>query len=133
MAKITNPHFKKVYRLYDRATGRAFADYVCLHDETLDETQPLELFDPDATWKRQTAVNYAARELLVPIFKNGELVYKVPTLDEVKDYCAQQLDTLWDEVKRFDNPHNYYVDLSRRLWDIKQDLLISSARGTVRK
>ena len=133
VAKITNPHFKKVYRLYDRATGRAFADYVCLHDETLDETQPLELFDPDATWKRQTAVNFAARELLVPIFKNGELVYKVPTLDEVKDYCAQQLDTLWDEVKRFDNPHNYYVDLSRRLWDIKQDLLISSARGTVRK
>ena len=131
VAKITNPHFKKVYRLYDKSTGRAFADYICLHDEQLDEGQPLELFDPEATWKRQTAENFIARELLVQIFKDGELVYKVPTLDEVKGYCAQQLDTLWDEVKRFDYPHSYYVDLSRRLWDIKQELLIKSAHGTV--
>lgn len=121
--KITIPHFKKTYRLYDKKSGKAEADYICLHDETVDETKPLELFDPRATWKRKTLTNYTARELMVPVFLNGELVYERPTLQEIRKYCAQELDTLWDEVKRFDNPHTYYVDLSEKLYGIKQELL----------
>jgi len=122
-AKITNPHFKKVYRLYSREDGKAFADLITLHDEVMDFTKPLELFDPECTWKRQTFTDYTAQELLVPIFKGGELVYQVPTLDEARAYCARQLELQWDEVKRFENPHNYYVDLSQKLWDLKQHML----------
>ena len=122
VAKITNPHFKKVYRIYGK-DGRAFADYLCLHDETPDFTQPLELFDPNATWKRQTVREYTARELLVPVFLGGELVYDCPPLPKIRENCAASLDTLWDEVRRFDNPHTYYVDLSQKLWDIKHELL----------
>ena len=123
VGKITNPHFKKVYRLFGNDTGKAIADYLTVYDETLDETKPLRLFDPDATWKAQEITNFTARELQVPIFKNGELVYQKPSLDDIRTYCLQQVDTLWDEVKRFDNPHNYYVDLSQKLWDIKYGLL----------
>lgn len=122
-AKITNPHYKKVYRLYENATGKAVADYITLHDEVIDETKPLELFDPDFPWKRKTLTDFTARELQVPIFKDGKCVYTSPSTSEIRDYCASQIDTLWDEVKRFENPHNYYVDLSQKLWDIKQDLL----------
>ena len=121
--KITNPHFKKVYRFYGRDTGKALADYLCLYDEVVDDTQPLTIFDPDATWKEKELTDYVARELLVPIFQNGELVYDRPTLPQIREYCAQQIDTLWDEVLRFENPHHYYVDLSQKLWDIKNDLL----------
>jgi len=121
--KITDPHFKKVYRIYDKATGKAEADYVTIWDETVDESQPLELFDPAATWKRKTYTNFEAKPLLVPVFQKGKLVYDQPTLPEIQKYCAAQVETLWDEVKRFENPHNYYVDLSQRLWDIKQELL----------
>ena len=127
-AKITTPHFKKVYRLYDRESGNAFADLLCVHDEVIDFTQPLELFDPDATWKRKTFTNFTARELLAPIFVGGKRVYTSPTITEMRAYCAQQVDLLWDEVKRFENPHNYYVDLSQKLWDIKHDLLKRSGR-----
>ena len=123
VGKITNPHFKKVYRLYGNDTGKAIADYLCVHDETVDDTKDLEIFDPQATWKRKRVYNFTARDLLVPIFKNGELVYKLPSLAEIQRYCAEQVDTLWDEVKRFDNPHNYYVDLSQKLYDIKTRLL----------
>lgn len=122
-AKITNPHFKKVYRLFERETGKAIADLICLHDETVDDTKPLELFDPEATWKRKTVTDFTAKELLVPIFKDGKRVYQSPDIEAIKAYCAQQVDTLWDEVKRFENPHRYYVDLSRKLWDIKHRLL----------
>lgn len=122
-SKITTPHFKKVYRLYDRADGKAFADLVTLHDETVDDTKPLELFDPDATWKRKTFTNFTAVELLQPIFRRGELVYRIPSIQESRDYCAAQVDLQWEEVKRFENPHNYYVDLSPKLWNIKQQLL----------
>ena len=122
-AKITTPHFKKVYRLFDNETGKAEADLLTLHDEVIDETQPLEIFDPIETWKRKTLTNFTAKPLLEPIFLKGELVYKQPTIEESRAYCATQVDTLWDEVKRFENPHNYYVDLSQKLWDIKQDLL----------
>ena len=122
-SKITNPHFKKVYRLFENDTGKAIADLICVHDEVIDPTQPLELFDPEATWKRKTITDFTVRELLVPIFRGGELVYQKPTIEEMRAWCAGQIDTLWDEVKRFENPHNYSVDLSQKLWDIKQLLL----------
>ena len=121
--KITTPHFKKVYRLFANDTGKAEADLICVYDEVLDTTQPLELFDPDATWKRKTITDYTAVELLVPIFRDGKLVYHQPGIEEIRNYCAQQVGLLWEEVKRFEFPHNYYVDLSQRLWQIKQDLL----------
>ena len=124
-AKITTPHFKKVYRIYSKDTGKAEADLICVNNEKIDFTQPLELFDPDATWKRKTYTDYEAKELLVPIFYNGHLVYRVPELTASRSYCQRQVDALWDEVKRFENPHNYYVDLSQKLWDIKQSLLNS--------
>ena len=122
-AKITTPHFKKVYRLFDNEGGKAFADLVTLHDEMVDTSKPLELFDPDATWKRKTFTNFTAQELLVPIFQGGRLVYPRPSIQEIRAYCARQIELQWDEVKRFENPHNYYVDLSQKLWDIKQELL----------
>ena len=121
--KITNPHFKKTYRIFDKATGKAEADYIAVWDEVVDESRPLELFDPEATWKRKTFTNYTARPLQVQVFRGGELVYKRPALQEIQRYCLEQVDTLWDEVKRFENPPTYYVDLSQRLWDIKQALL----------
>ena len=128
IGKITNPHFKKVYRFYGNDTGKAIADYICLHDEVVDDSRDLEIFDPQATWKRKNIYNFTAKELLVPIFKNGELVYNMPSLPEIQKYCAEQVDTLWDEVQRFDNPHTYYVDLSQKLWDIKYALLKSNGR-----
>ncbi len=123
VGKITNPHFKKLYRLYDRDSGKAIADQLCVHDETIDNGQPLTIFDPDAVWKTKTVENFTAEELLVPIFRGGVRVYDMPKLEEIKGYCARQVDTLWDEVKRFENPHRYYVDLSQRLWDVKKELL----------
>jgi len=122
-AKITNPHFKKVYRLFENSTGKAIADYMTLYDETVDPSQPLELFDPAAIWKRKTVTDFTARELLVPIFRAGELVYEKPDIETIRAYCKQEIDNLWDEVKRFENPHNYYVDLSQKLYDCKTDLL----------
>ena len=123
VGKITNPHFKKLYRFYGNDTGKAIADYLCVYDETVDDSQTLRIFDPDAPWKTKTVYNFTAKELQVPIFKAGKLVYKLPTLEEIRTYCMQQIDTLWDEVKRFDNPHVYYVDLSQKLWDIRYNLL----------
>ena len=123
VGKITNPHFKKLYRFYGNNTGKAIADYLCVYDETVDDSQNLRIFDPDAPWKTKTVYDFTAKELQVPIFKAGKLVYKLPTLEEIRTYCMQQIDTLWDEVKRFDNPHVYYVDLSQKLWDIRYNLL----------
>ena len=123
VGKITTPHFKKLYRFYGRDTGKAIADYLCVCDETVDDSGNLEIFDPEATWKRKEVYHFEARELLVQIYKNGKLVYKRPSMEELRAYCASQVDTLWDEVKRFDNPHRYYVDLSQKLYDIKQSLL----------
>ncbi len=122
-AKITNPHFKKVYRLFDKDTGMAIADQICVYDEVIDESQPLVLFDEHDTWKRKTVRNFVAKELLVPIFLGGELVYEVPDIDATRAYCMDCVAHLWEEVKRFDNPHAYYVDLSQRLYDIKQQML----------
>ena len=121
--KITIPHFKKVYRLYNRDNGKAIADYMTVHDEVVDENEPLMLFDPYATWKTKNVCNFEARELLVPVFLNGKKVYQSPALKDIQAYCKQQVNTLWDEIKRFDNPQTYYVDLSQKLWDIQQELL----------
>ena len=121
--KITIPHFKKVYRLYNRDNGKAIADYMTVHDEVVDENEPLLLFDPYATWKTKNVCNFEARELLVPVFLNGKKVYQSPALKDIQTYCKQQVNTLWDEIKRFDNPQTYYVDLSQKLWDIQQELL----------
>ncbi len=121
--KITNPHFKKVYRIYDNETGKASADLLCVHDEHIDTSAPLEIFDPVETWKKKEFTDYTLRELLVPIFINGECVYETPHISNIRSYCLGEVATLWDEVKRFENPHRYYVDLSQKLWDIKQALL----------
>ncbi len=121
--KITIPHFKKVYRLYNKDNGKAIADYMTVHDEVVDENEPLMLFDPYATWKTKNVCNFQARELLVPVFLNGKKVYESPVLKDIQTYCKQQVNTLWDEIKRFDNPQTYYVDLSQKLWDIQQELL----------
>ena len=122
-AKITNPHFKRLYRLYDRESGKAIADELTLRDEVIDPTKPHVIFDPNATWKTKELTDFTVRELQVPIFQNGELVYELPELNDIKAYCRQQIHTLWDEVKRFENPHTYYVDLSQKLWDVKRGLL----------
>ena len=121
--KITNPGIKKVFRLFDNATGKALADLITLEDETIDESQPLTIFDPVLTWKKMTITNYTAKELLVPIFVNGEQVYQSPNLMEIQKYAAAQMDTLWDEYKRLNNPHVYKVDLSQKLYDLKNHLL----------
>lgn len=123
VAKITNPCFKKVYRLFSKDSGMAIADVIALNDETIDESAPYELFDPEHTWKRKTVTDFEAVELLVPIFKKGQCVYKSPNLKQIRTYCESQVEKIWDEVKRFENPHEYYVDLSQKLWDIKYKLL----------
>lgn len=124
--KITTPHFKKLYRFYDNKTGKAVADQLCVYDEVIDQDQPLEIFDPQAVWKRKILTDYTAREMLVRIFDNGKCVYTSPDIEEIRDHCRRELDTLWDEVKRFDNPHGYYVDLSQKLYDIKHQLLMDA-------
>lgn len=121
-AKITNPGIKKVYRLYSRESGKAEADYICLADETV-TGEPLTLFDPDYTWKKKTLTDYDARELLVPVFRAGECVYDFPPLADVQRFCRSEIDSMWGEVLRFENPHNYYVDLSQKLWDLKHDMI----------
>ena len=127
--KITNPHFKKIYRIYDNETGKASADLLAVYDEKIDPKKPLEIFDPVQTWKKKEFVDYTLRELLVPIFKNGECVYTPPHIEEVRSYCMNEVDTLWDEVKRFENPHNYYVDLTEKLWNIKHELLCKGSKN----
>ena len=123
VTKITTPHFKKLYRFYGNDTGKAIADYLTVYDETVDDSRPLTIFDPDATWKKKQVYNFTAKELQTPVFQDGRLVYELPELEKIRAYCLAQVDTLWEEVKRFDNPHRYYVDLSQKLWDIKHGLL----------
>jgi len=121
--KITIPSSKQVYRLIDKDSGKAIADVLTLDDEIIDETKPYVLFDPDFTWKRKEIENFVTRKLLVPIFKGGKKVYEEPSLKEIREYCLRQTDTLWDEVKRFENPHKYYVDLSKNLWAERNSLI----------
>lgn len=121
--KITIPSSKQVYRLIDKDSGKAIADVLTLDDEIIDETKPYILFDPDFTWKRKEIENFVTRKLLVPIFEGGKKVYEEPSLKEIREYCLRQTDTLWDEVKRFENPHKYYVDLSKNLWAERNGLI----------
>ena len=123
VAKITTPCFKSLWRLYDRETGKALADVITLHSEKIDDTQPYEIFDPDHVWKRKTLTNFRAVRLQKKIFEGGRCLAEEHSLAELSRYCAEQVDTLWDEVKRFENPHQYYVDLSLDLWTIKNRLL----------
>ena len=127
-AKITNPHFKKLYRLYEKDTGKAIADYITVYDEKIDDTKPLTIFDPDYVWKRKTVSDFKAEELQKLIFKDGKCVYDRPSAKQIRDYCQQQIDLQWDEVKRFENPHNYYVDLSEKLWRVKQEMLMNDGK-----
>lgn len=127
--KITTPGFKKVYRLYDKNTGKAEADYITLRNEEVDENQPLVIFDPLFTWKMKKMDNYEARLMQEPIFENGKLVYKEPSIEEIHEYYQSEMESIWDEVKRFDQPHNYYVDLSQDLWNLKQNLILEAKRG----
>ena len=123
VAKITTPGFKQVYRLYSRENSQAIADVITLADEVIDDHSPYEIFDPEHTWKRKKVTDFYARPLLKKIFDHGELVYDQPELPVLREYCKMEIDGLWEEVKRFENPHQYYVDMSKKLWDIKYDLL----------
>jgi nicotinate phosphoribosyltransferase len=119
VGKITIPGFKAPWRLFDKHTGKAIADVITLADETIDESKPFELFDPEHTWKRKTVTDFVARKLQVPIFEGGKCVYESPSPKNIRTYCAEQVETIWDEVQRFENPHKYYVDLSQKLWDLR--------------
>ena len=121
--KITNPHFKKVYRIYNNENGKAEADIVCVYDEEIDDSKPIEIFDPHYTWKRKVLENVTAVPLQERIFDKGRQVYSVPDIDESRRLCAAQLESMWKEVLRWENPHDYYVDLSEKLWNIKDTLL----------
>ncbi len=123
VGKITTPGFKQVYRLYNKTTNKAIADVITEHHEVIDSSKPYEIFHPLYTWKRKTLTNFYARKLLVPIFRKGKQVYESPSIEEIRNYCKEEIDTLWDEVKRFENPHEYFVDLSQAIWDIKDNLL----------
>lgn len=121
--KITNPDFKSLYRFYSKETGKAEADLITIYDEEIDETKPYELFDSEYIWKRKTMENYILRDLRVKVFDGGKCVYTSPSVDKIREKCQKELDSMWDEVLRLENPHNYYVDLSQKLWDEKHELL----------
>lgn len=123
--KITTPGFKQIYRIYDSETNKAKADLITLHDEVIDTTKPLTIFHPLYTWKRKTIYHYYVKPLLVPIYEKGKLVYEQPSIEEIRQHCKEELDTLWEEYKRFDTPETYKVDLSQDLWDLKNNLLNS--------
>lgn len=121
--KITNPGFKHLYRLYDKETGKTRGDVITVFDETVPEVDEYEIFDPNAVWKRTKIRDYFVRDLRVQIFEKGKCIYESPSIDEIRDYCKSQVETLWAETLRFENPQTYYVDLSQKLWDMKNDLL----------
>ena len=123
--KITTPHFKQVYRLFDKATGKALGDVITIHDEVIDAALPYVLFDPIHTWKQRVVSDYTVRPLRVQLFQAGKCVYQNSAISDIRSYCLAELDTLWEEIKRFENPQTYFVDLSRRLWDCKHELLES--------
>lgn len=123
ITKITNPGYKKVFRIFCRKTGKALADVVTLADEEIDSTKPYVIFDPEFTYKKKTLVDFEVKELQIPVFKNGKCVYASPDVNAIRKYAKEQLTFMWDEIKRFENPHKYYVDLSAKLWDMKQSLL----------
>ena len=123
VAKITTPGFKQVHRLYSRKDSSALADVITMHGEKIDDTKPYKIFDPEHTWKKKTITDFYSRELLKPVFVKGECVYECPSIDVIREYCKMEIDGLWDEIKRFENPHRYYVDLSHNLWEMKYNML----------
>ena len=122
--KVTNPSYKKVYRFYDRESGKAIADVITLHDEQIPEDE-YTIFDPQDPWKKKVITNYICKPLQEKIFESGKLIYSVPTLKEIAQYAQEQLETLWEEIKRIEKPHMYYVDLSKDLWILKNNMLNS--------
>lgn len=129
ITKITNPGFKNLYRFYDKDSGKALADLITLNNEEIDDSEPIEIFHPVYTWKRKVIENYRAEKLLVQIYDKGKLVYDPPELNVIKKRAEQQLDSLWEEMKRLDNPQEYIVDLSFDLWKLKNDLLAEHGRS----
>lgn len=123
IVKITNPSYKKVWRLFDNGSGKAIADVITLADEIIDDSKPYTIFDPEQTYKKTTLTDFTAKQLQVQIFEKGKCIYNSPDVETIKSYCREQLETIWDEVKRFENPHEYYVDLSQPLWELKNRLL----------
>mgnify|MGYP000912430143 CR=1 FL=1 len=123
--KMTNPHFKQIYRIYDKESKKAIADLVTVHDEIIDETKPLEIFDPNLIHKRKTITDFTSEKRLNLIIKNGQIIEEPLTIQEAREHLAHELNTMWDEVKRFANPHRYYVDLSDKLWTIRNNLIES--------
>ncbi len=121
--KITNPAFKKLYRVFDKSSHKAIADLIALHDEEIDESKPLEIFNPVYTWKKKKLKNYYVKDLMVKIFENGQPIYESPSVMDIRAYSAVEVSKLWPEVLRLENPHAYYVDLSSNLWNLKQGLL----------
>ena len=117
------PGVKIPWRLYDRETGKAIADVITLGNEKIDSSEPYEIFDPVHTWKRKVVTNFVAKKLQVKVFEKGKLVYENPSVAEISNYRAEQVDSMWDEVKRFENPHTYYVDLSEELWNLRHSML----------
>ena len=124
-AKITIPGVKIPWRLYDRDTNKAIADVITLNDEFIDSSEPYEIFHPVHTWKRKVVTNFVAKKLQVRVFNKGKLVYECPSVKEISDFRKEQVDSMWDEVKRFENPHTYYVDLSEKLWNTRNELINS--------
>ena len=123
IVKITNPSYKKVWTLFDNGSGKAIADVITLADEIIDDSKPYTIFDPEQTYKKTTLTDFTAKQLQVQIFEKGKCIYNSPDVETIKSYCREQLETIWDEVKRFENPHEYYVDLSQPLWELKNRLL----------
>ncbi|MFZ7119472.1 MAG: nicotinate phosphoribosyltransferase [Eubacteriaceae bacterium] len=121
--KITNPGYKKVVRIYDNNTKKALADLIVLEDEIIDTSKPLTIFHPTYTWKKRVLTNYSIKELLVPIIIDGKLVYDIPKIKEIQHHLKQELETMWPAITRFTNPHEYHVDLSARLWNLKNNIL----------
>ncbi|MDU2672242.1 MAG: nicotinate phosphoribosyltransferase [Clostridium sp.] len=126
--KITNPGFKKIYRLFDKDTNVAIADVLALSDEVIDDSKEYEIFDPIHTWKRKKITNFYVKDLLVKIFDKGKLVYTSPSVLEIKEFAKAETNKLWPEILRFENPHTYYVDLSTKLWSLKQKLLLNQSK-----
>ena len=121
--KITNPGFKKIFRFFDKDTGQQLGDVIALRDEPLPTGDEFEIFDPKDVWKRKKITNFYVKELQEQIFDGGKCVYESPAIDEIKAYCVQQQNNMWDEMKRFENPQTYYVDLSHKLWDLKNKMI----------
>ena len=128
VGKITNPHFKQVWRFTDKRDGKYRSDVLTLRDEVIDDSQPYLLFDPNYTWKRHTITDYEAKPLQVQLFDKGVCIHKPRDIEEIRAYCKECQSRVWEEVSRFENPHPYYVDLSQKLWDIKQQLLMENSK-----